>query len=397
MAALELRTVRVGNKIRVGMFALYRPHYRFGVFRRLATTADISFVFHSPSSTPGSFLMTAGGNLGFAFVETRTKRVRLPIIGKVVTLQPYAVWSMLKGEFDVYLMACDFLRPSVWWNLLLSRLLGRKVCLWGQGISRPPSRLSWILRGMLFRLAHAVVFYTDDVRQMWLKRGVSAEKMFVAYNALDTDVSEALTDALGVKELERFKQEAGLAGKRLVIFCGRLMLDWKRPDVFVRAMKTVIEYDESVHAVIIGDGPMKKSLQELAAELGVSESVTFTGAIHDEPMLARYFLNSELAVIPAAAGLGILHAFGYGVPVVVGDDMVSHGPEIELLTDGVTGIMCRDGDVSSFARAICRLLRNDDEREKMSENALKVIHEKHNIDNMAAGVLAAVRFCLQKR
>ncbi len=75
--------------------------------------------------------------------------------------------------------------------------------------------------------------------------------------------------------------------------------------------------------------------------------------------------------------------------------MVSHGPEIELLVNGVTGLFCRDGDVSAFAQAICTLLTNESKRKKMSENALRIIQQKYNVNNMAKGITDAVRYCVE--
>ena len=118
--------------------------------------------------------------------------------------------------------------------------------------------------------------------------------------------------------------------------------------------------------------------------------------MHDEEELAKYFLCSSVAVMPAAAGLTIQHAFGYGLPIIIGDDMTSHGPEVELVVDGVTGIFCRDGDYLDFAKAIYRLLTDDNLHKQMSINAYEIIKSKYNIKNMADGFSRAIRYCAEK-
>lgn len=127
----------------------------------------------------------------------------------------------------------------------------------------------------------------------------------------------------------------------------------------------------------------------------MDENIDMVGAVYDENVLAKYYLSCKAMVIPSAAGLSIQHTFAYGVPVVVGDDMPHHGPEIELVVHGNTGLLCHDGDVNDFAHAICRLLSNDHECRQMSKNALKVIYEKYNVDNMAKGIADTVRYAAE--
>jgi len=381
---------------RVGVFGLYYPNYRLGVFRKLANLPDVSFTFHGAQNVSGSFLKTEHENPGFPFVDIWTKRIKLPFLNNYITFQPYAVWCMLMGEFDVFIMACDILRPSVWCNLVLSHILGRKVCLWGHGKSYPPSRIAWFLRSIMFRLAHSVIFYTDGVRQEWMDDEIHKEKLFVAYNALDTDISNAIISKTTETELKKFRCEHGIEGKDIILFCGRLFLEWKKPHILIKAMKQVIVQKPNVHLVIIGDGPDRKFLEELIESLQLSYHVTLTGAIHDEELIGKFMLISKLAVIPGNAGLGIQHAFGYGVPFITNSNLSKQTPEIELLVDNVNGRLCKDEDVSDFARAIIDLLTNENKRQAMAENAFQVIEKKYNVDNMAKGIIDAVKWAAKQ-
>jgi glycosyltransferase involved in cell wall biosynthesis len=218
-------------------------------------------------------------------------------------------------------------------------------------------------------------------------------KLFVAYNALDTEQLAVVKARFDSAAVEEFRRRHGLVGKQVVMYTGRLQ-ERKKPEVLVYAMQHVIRTVPQAHAVIVGDGPMRPRLQGLVDELGLKDHVTLAGAVFDEEVLAGYFLCSRAAVMPAAAGLSVQHAFGYGVPIILGDDRVSHGPEAELVQDGETGLYCRDDHARDFATAICRLLQDDELHERMSRRGQALIRERHNIEKMAEGLLSAVRYVL---
>jgi glycosyltransferase involved in cell wall biosynthesis len=248
---------------------------------------------------------------------------------------------------------------------------------------------------MLLRLARAGIFYSEGVRDMWVKRGMPKQKLFVAYNALDTDMSERIRANITEQDLSNFRREHLLENKKVIIFCGRLLKKWKKPHIMILALKQIIEKIPNAKAIVIGDGPTRQEIEELIKQLGMGKYVDVLGGVYDEEILAKYFLSSKAMIIPAAAGLSIQHAFGYGLPVVVGDNkLFSHGPEIELVTDGVTGLFCRDEDVDDFAQKIQLILSDEKLYDRLSKAAYQVIKEKYNVDNMAKGIIDAARYSM---
>lgn len=379
--------------IRVGLFQSCVPHYRLGIFRQLQSREDMRFtICASDDSRKKDFLNTGHKEKDFPFIDIITWRIPLPFIKKFITFQPYAIWSMIARKFDVFIMPNDFSDIGVWVNLFLCRVFGCKVCLWGHGSVRRFAMFSLAFRGMIMRLAHAVLFYTEGIRAEWIKRGFPAEKLFVACNSLDTHKSAEIRSHITEEALRRFREEHGLVSKKIVLYVGRLLAE-KRGDVLVRAMKEVVSRVNNAHAIIIGDGPMREHLEQLIAELGLSKSVTLAGSIYDEETIGKYLMCSRVMVMPGWAGLAVQHAFSYGVPVITDNDMRNHPPEVELIEDGVTGFFCQPRDISGFTEAICKVLTDDALLERLSKNACEVIEEKYNIDNMAAGFFDAVNYC----
>jgi glycosyltransferase involved in cell wall biosynthesis len=99
--------------------------------------------------------------------------------------------------------------------------------------------------------------------------------------------------------------------------------------------------------IVVGGGPM---LAELRAACG---DAVFTGTLsHDDVAVAM--ASADLFVFPSTtdtAGNVVLEAQASGLPVVVSD----RGGPCENMINGESGIVCRGGDLSSFAAAVQEL------------------------------------------
>ncbi len=389
-------TVTVGGSlmIKVAFFQRCIPHYRVGIFGKLQERTDISVtVCASESVQKQDFLQTVHKDKGFPFVNVKTFQVPIFSTGNSITIQPYAIWCVLTRRYDVVIMPDDFLDISVWLALLWGRLLRVPVCLFGHGRSKSLVRLSYVLRGILMRLTRAGINYSEGSREEWIKRGVKPEKLFVAYNALDTNQSEALRKSITDEELIEFQKDKGLLGKKTVIFCGRMIKEWKKPHILVLAMKQVVQQVPDAKAVIIGDGPAREEIEELVQQLDMNKYIDVVGPIFAEDILAKYMLSSKVQVIPGNAGLGIQHAFAYSVPFITSDNLQNQTPEIEMIENGINGYLCRDDDIDDFAEKIQLVLCDEQLQDRLAKEAYSVIKEKHNIQKQAEGFWDAIDHC----
>lgn len=110
--------------------------------------------------------------------------------------------------------------------------------------------------------------------------------------------------------------------------------------------------------LIVGDGPLKDELRTLAAGLGLTESVIFTGPRQDIPAVNHaldvFLLSSREEALP----LAVVEAMAAGRPVVA--SAVGGVPEVVL--DGATGFLCPPADHAGFVRAILTLIDRPDLR-----------------------------------
>jgi glycosyltransferase involved in cell wall biosynthesis len=111
----------------------------------------------------------------------------------------------------------------------------------------------------------------------------------------------------------------------------------------------------AIALLVVGDGPARGELEQLAASLGVT--ARFMGSCYDEEELARYFHVADLTVYPADIGLTAIHSLAYGVPVLTHNRMESHGPEAEAIIPGQTGDFFQFDDVADITAMMVDWLR----------------------------------------
>jgi glycosyltransferase involved in cell wall biosynthesis len=144
------------------------------------------------------------------------------------------------------------------------------------------------------------------------------------------------------------KLTAGPAGD-YVLSVGRLEAN-KRVDLIIGALAHV---DRRVRLVIVGEGPLRRALEETAAASGVADRVTFTGGV-DERQLVNLYAGALAVVFPPYDedyGYVTLEAFLARKPVVTTTDA---GGPLEFVADAVTGLVV-DPTVAAVGDAIARL------------------------------------------
>jgi len=143
-------------------------------------------------------------------------------------------------------------------------------------------------------------------------------------------------------------------GPKIVLAVGRLV-SFKGFEFLIRAMKRV----PNATLMLIGDGPLRQSLEREASDLGLYDRVVFTGEIQNE-MTAPYYRACDVFVLPSVSrseSLGIvqIEAMASGKPVI--NTRLDTGvPTVSV--HGLTGLTVPPADSDSLAEAINSLLEN---------------------------------------
>lgn len=392
----DVERVAAGARpLRVTLIQYALPKYRVPVFRELAQRPGIDFTLVY-ADYPG---LPNGAPDGFRAVKTKIHIFTFPR-QEFWWHQPQ--WSYATRErSDVLVLSWSTRYWSLLPALLRAKWNGVPVVLWGHGTSKREARWRYALRNWVTRYASSVLFYGRRAAKSLVEWGVAPERVFVAPNSLDQSAIRAAREQWvnEAGKVERFRAEKGWKDTPVIIFVSRLDVN-NRASMLVEAAEKYVKDGIDVRVLIVGSGDEGPALEKMIKEKKLEKNVLMLGAIYNEVELAGYFLAADVFCYPRNIGLSILHAFGYGKPVVTGDHIPSHNPEIDSLREGYNGLMYKDGDAESLYRTLRKVTDDGELRDTLSRGALETATHAFTIEKMIDGMECAIRYaamCAEKR
>jgi glycosyltransferase involved in cell wall biosynthesis len=300
---------------------------------------------------------------------------------------------------DVLILTWNARYLSLVPTLLKARARGVPTILWGHGYSKSEKWIGEKMRQSIAKLATALLFYNHTAAKDWASAGFDPKSIFVALNSLDQEpIRRARIDwQRDPMRLAAFRQEHQIGPGPNFLFVSRLH-STNRCDLLVEAAKRLESEFPHLQVFIIGKGEdEERRLRARADVLGVQKRIRFLGPIYEEDELAPWFLSSQAFCYPENIGLSLLHAFGYGLPVVTSDNIAGQNPEIEALRNGENSLLYKDGDVDALVVALRTIFTDKQLATRLSQEALRTVEDDFTIQNMVAGMVAAVRYCAEKK
>lgn len=356
--------------------------YRLPFFRRLhcSDKLEVTFAYgdssadktiRSPKESPSDWRVINLQNLYWRETEQ-------------ICWQRGLLSSVNPHRFDVIIAEFN---PRILTNVLAcfsSKLYGIPFIWWGIGLSViSDSRIRKQVRKSLLNIASAGILYDNSVREEFISLGIPQEKLFVAYNSIDTDTIEELKHRLGNRQ--RFR----------ILFIGRLIERKKLPLLLLGFAHAKSHLPDNTVLTIIGDGPERQRLQALAEELKINDSVELPGAIYDEAKIASYFAESRLSVAPGQAGLAAIHSLAYGVPFLVADNE-PHDPSIGVLAQSKAIAVFPSENLEALAKEMIRLVTVVSDSKDMVKRGGEIVAQRYSLAAMVRTFEQAVEFAVQK-
>lgn len=146
----------------------------------------------------------------------------------------------------------------------------------------------------------------------------------------------------------------------------------------LEAFAILCQTNTDTKLLIVGDGPLRSSLEGIAAQLGVASKVDFLGRV-DEKRLLRLLRNCAAFVLPSTKeGFGIvyLEAWVCRVPVIGGNE----GGAAEIISDGVDGFVCDPRCPSELAHKMQILLSDMPLNTRLGINGFRKVVKLYSHD-----------------
>lgn len=230
-------------------------------------------------------------------------------------------------DYDVIITSFNIYRPVCWLPLVWMK--NKKWILWMPGIGRNNFPLiNKNFRKLFINRATSLIVYTEqaklDVNTKWK---IPYSKIKVSNNTLMIDNAELTKD-------ERY----------YFLYVGRI----QERKGLIKSLKCCYElkknYDLDIPLIFVGDGEYKKVLEKYVNEKKLNKLVSFYPGTFVEENLKNNFKNAIAYLSPDHVGLGVVHSFSYGIPIMTCKDKL-HAEEYNYCDENNSYLYESDDDL----------------------------------------------------
>lgn len=226
--------------------------------------------------------------------------------------------------------------------------------------------------------ADVIIANSQWTASQLLNLGVMPEKVRIMLGGVDMELFTTRADA-------QIREQLGIEGSHILLATIARLVVKKGIDDVLRALNLALKENPHLRYLVVGDGPERENLERLAERLGLSTRVHFLGEksyfeVH------RYFRACDIYVQPSKSvldqragisdegtmGRSYCEAGACGKPVIASPT----GGVVDVVRDGVNGIMVPAGDHERIARAILRLANDADLRAQLGGNGARIAREQ---------------------
>ncbi len=168
------------------------------------------------------------------------------------------------------------------------------------------------------------------------------------------------------------EEKHALAGQENVFLSVGRIVENKRLDLVLDALKIVKERGVDFRFLVVGDGSYKEKLENKAKDLALADRVIFTGKVMDRALLSGYYLRSDLFMFPSTfdtASLAPIEAAALKLPSL----MTRGCSTAEIVTENRNGFLAGD-TAESWADEICRIVTDENLLTQAKENCYREVY-----------------------
>jgi len=241
----------------------------------------------------------------------------------------------------------------------------------------PRQKLFILLERFAAGFTDKLIIVSGPLKHWGLRLGIGrADKYITIYDGIEIDRFRLDFDVV------KKKQELGVNAADLVIGVVSKLWEGKGHRCVLKAAKIVADKMPNVKFVFVGEGYLRKELEALTRQLGLSDYVIFTGFRTDIPEITAIFDIAILASFFEGLGRVLLEAMVLGKPVIA----ARVGGIVDVVEDGKTGILIPPGDSTALAKAMITLLENGDLRIMMGKAGRSKIDAKFSAETMVSQI-----------
>lgn len=230
------------------------------------------------------------------------------------------------------------------------------------------------------------IYISNDVAEYHIAQGESRTKGKIIHNGVN------LSDYMKSHYTLRVRKEFGCTTEQVLVGLVARLDWWKGHKFFLEAMSEVVKRNHNIKGLIIGglaelsyDSSIRylDRLHVMVKSLRLGEKIVFTGHRSDVPCLvAALDVVVHASSTPEPFGLTVIEGMAAGKPVVA----TAAGGVLDIIEDGVNGLLVPCKDSKAMARAILQILSDRDKAKKMGLVARQRVAEQFTIQHQVTAV-----------
>jgi glycosyltransferase involved in cell wall biosynthesis len=293
-------------------------------------------------------------------------------------------WNLLRIQPDVVLYGHILLSPLALVGRVLSPRSRHLLFVHGIEVWLKPFRQQipvWERAAVRLLIDRVVAVSRFTAERMKTAYGIREEVLRLLPNAVDLDPAggNGRPDSSDRNGAPRLLTVTRLSRKDRYKGC----------DKVIRALPTVLAAVPDAHYDIVGDGPLRPQLRELAEQLGVESRVHLHGYVEDQDLETLYGRARVMVMPSTGEGFGIvfLEAWKHSLPVVAGNKDASS----EVVQHGWNGLCVDPDSVEAIAEALIMLLCDSRLAWRMGRNGNRTVMERYTHEHFCQRLAELLR------
>ncbi|MBX9601265.1 MAG: glycosyltransferase [Bryobacteraceae bacterium] len=229
--------------------------------------------------------------------------------------------------------------------------------------------------------AHRVIAVCRPFADRLMRRGVAPERIRIQHNSV------VPFQRPPEEEIEAVRDSLALGGGNVVLAVGRLSSEKGHADLLYAVRDLAPPVRRDLRVVFAGDGPELPRLRQLAARLGLAETVVFAGLRKD---VRPFYAAATVLALPShteGSPNVVLEAMAARVPIAA----TAVGGVPEILTDQQTGLIVPPRDPAAMSAALARLLGDAELRAGMAAAAAERVESSFTPEAYRQSMIAHYR------
>jgi phosphatidylinositol alpha-1,6-mannosyltransferase len=313
--------------------------------------------------------------------ELRGKRIyRYPLqpslLRNIVVIAFFSLFIVIRHRIRI--VVNNTWSPCGIVSFLLSHFVGIRYFVFAHGLDiLEPWRSEFYQRWMtrVLRRSERILPVSCFTAEAIQGLGISAERISVVPNGIQPEKWRENPDS------SRLAAQLGITNKTVLLTVSRLVKRKGHDTVIGAVNQLTSEFPELVY-VIVGEGPEKERLQNLARNLRMEDRVLFAGFVKEE-VLPAYYALCDLFVLTPVEILDAGDVEGFGIVYLEANAMGKavigsrSGGIQDAVIHGKTGLLVAPGETESLAEAIRLLLQKKRLRNQLGRQGRDRVYSEY--------------------